>query len=345
MSDSSLKGGGILNRKAVQDLRRKTRARFVFTMQHPRMEYIDAAMAGRIAGLLHHWDQMENIEIASDAASFLPDEEHKKSQDSGGDKNFARRQHMLPKSHLKRFAEKGGRVWTLMLKGTGRRGNPHAPELKPPASAVFCASRLWSQHAEGGWMRAVENLFDLLRPELDQRSVLCDPVAQQAITDYWSLCRSRVRVYGRPPRAYNFPGFERVPFEGAQRDRAERLGRGIYSKEGDETRYIAEALIVGLMTRDCELFRSDSFRWIVVDTDGSSFVLPDLWNGHTVPVSPTRLLLGVRGCDDLDYRIEGYPAGPLNEVLGTRDGANFIVSTSREMLVEIQGRRNFGGSL
>lgn len=329
------------DRKSVQRLLAKAAKRRGSTMYHPRFEFIDAAILGRISGLLTHWDELEEIERSNEPAEgenpwYLSEEAHTTSKDTGGDKSFTIRQHLVPRFHIARFVPEGkGKVWAFFLK-------EDKIDDVPARSERFCASRLWSHSAESHWMGAVEQLFNQLVPELPE--VIHDPVAQDAITEYWALCRSRIKVFGKQPKAFNFPTMERLNYDDASRNKAEKMGLGLYSTRGDETRTITDALIGAFMDGDDLDFRNSGLRWIVADAIGAPLVLPDHWESPIIPITPTRFVIAYKGRDDL-FHAKNQPAESLNEVLGTRNGKNFIVSSSKDTLLEIQKKRKAGSSV
>lgn len=325
-------------RKIVRSLLQKMAKRFVIEIHHPRDEYINSAIAGRVAGLAQHWDTLEDTqsdesadkELFEGLPAYVPYKLHTTSKNTGGDHSFTIRQHLVPRFHIHRFLSQGkNKVWALFLRTN------KISEVSPK-SENFCASRLWSHVAEAHWMVAVENLFNYLLPEISE--VIQESIAQEAITAYWALCRSRIKVFGKQPRAFNFPDIERLHYDDENRNKAEKLGLGIYSDRGDETRLVSAALVATFMTHDSLSFRESALRWIVADVGGDPLLLPDYWETPIIPVSPTRMLIGQPGTE-YGYVVTGQRASPVNEVLATRHGKNFIISTSKEALLEIQRRR------
>lgn len=76
------------DRKHVQRLLAKAAKRRGITIHHPRAEFIDAAILGRLSGLLQHWDKLEDIERNNEPAEgeerwYLPEEMHSTSKDTG----------------------------------------------------------------------------------------------------------------------------------------------------------------------------------------------------------------------------------------------------------------------
>lgn len=327
--------GNLRGRKSIQRLVEKAAKRRFSVMHHPRFEFIVPAILGRVTGMIRHWDELEDVERSSEGADgdeswYLPEDVHETSRSTGGDKSFTIRQHLVPRFHIARFVPEGkGKVWALFLKD-------NRIEEVPARSEKFCASRLWSHSAEAHWMGAVEQLFNQLIPELPE--VIHDSIAQHAITEYWALCRSRIKVFGKQPKAFNFPDMERLHYDDANRNKAEKMGLGIYSTRGDETRTVSDSLICAFMDQDFLSFQESGFRWIVADAIGAPVVLPDFWESPIIPVSPTRFIIAYKGREDLFFATD-QPAEPLNEVLGTRNGKNYIVSSSKETLLEIQRRR------
>lgn len=331
-------------RRGVKKLLDKAAKRFVVVMHHLPDQYLDAAMLGRVSGLAQHWDDLEEMDPNDEAAdkllfekkpAYLPVKKHKTAKQTGGDKTFTIRQHLVPRTHIARFKPEGKhKVWSLFLKS-------NKIQEVAPKSEWFCASRLWSHVAEADWMWAIERLFLDLLPELPE--VIIDPIAQDAISRYWGLCRSRIKVFGKQPKAFNFPDIDRQHYDDEARNKAEKLGLGLYSDRGDETRIVSASLVGLFMDNDVKDFRASGLRWSVIDVTGS-LVLPDYWANPLIPVTPNRLLLG-RKEGDLAREVLNRQAEAVNEYTGTHHGKNFIVSSSKEALLEIQKKRKVGSSV
>lgn len=304
----------------------KRRVKIIF---HPHQEYVDAALVGRIAGMMQHWDSLGE-QSDGDDEDFLDQKVHELSKETNT-KDIVKRQHLIPQAHIKKFLIAGEtQVWALHHKHNALR-------RKAPRDHSFCAHRFWSQSAESAWMKAIEDLFLLALPDMPDN--LEDPIVQGALSDYWALCRARLRVFSKPPRAYNFPEITRVHYDQETRDLEEMRGRILYSDRGDETRGIVDALIGAFVDAELRALQNDDIRWGAVDSSEESFILPDFWAGRVFPVSPSRLVQAYKR-DDSRYGLLRR-AGNVSEVneFFASQSKFFLIASEEVFLRTIQARR------
>lgn len=288
------------------------------TLYHPIAEPAGAAVLGRVIALLGEIDDLEDI--PENANDYIGEDEQQRALEAG-DSRITKRQHLVMKAHIARFATEG-QVWALH-KESGR------VERKSPRAGLFCANRLWTQLAEAGWMKATEDLFhEITSSELPDR--VDDPVVQDAIRDYWLLCRSRIRVMLKPPRAYNFPDTTRIDFTTEERDKLELAGYSPLSVQGDETRGMAAMLISALMDRDSSLV--SDVRWGLITLTDGQIVLPDLIGHLVLPIAPKLLLKGYKS-DDPEYtpHAKAHNADSMNAQL-ISGCKRFAISHSESIL-------------
>lgn len=306
------------------------------TIHHPFVEYVSVAMIGRVIGLAASWEAQEDVppdgdDEPSDSGVYLPADVHATAKETGGKSNLTIKQHLVPRTHIARFIPQGKTtVWVLFLK-------QNKIEEKGPKSERFCASRLWSHVAESGWSKAIEDLFHCLLPDL-ARIKIHDPLIQAALSEYWALCRSRIKVFQKQPRAMNFRDATRVPYTLESRDYAEKKGLGLYSDRGDETRTLCDMLIRRFMDEDLFDLHRNGIRWVVADVVGGPVVLPDYWTTPVIPITPTRILIGCKVDEDV-RQAPPQQAEAVNAAIGVCQGKNFIVSSCKETLLKIQKRR------
>lgn len=295
-------------------------------IHHPLYEFISASIIGRVIVLANSWDSQEDI--GPDDERYLPPEVHATSKETGPNSNITKRQHLVPRTHIARFTPPGSKlVWAFFPKKN------QVQEIGAK-SANFCASRLWSHVAESGWSKAIEDLFHYFLPDL--RKFGHDPIVQNAIGEYWALCRARVKLFEKQPRALNFENSTRIEYTIEASDLAEKKGLGLYSTRGDETRLIASSLICHFIDEDLLGLRAENVQWKLVEME-SPVVLTDLWTARIIPVTPTRILVGCKeGRDISDF---GKRAEEINTIL-VDHARNFVISSSEDVVREMQRRRS-----
>lgn len=207
---------------------------------------------------------------------------------------LTRRQHVLPKKSIGRFCDADGNVEVLWKDG----GNTF---LARPGNPVFCADRVWSQKAEVGWMKDIEDEFQLVAEKVLGGEDFSDLVYQNAINMFWSLWVQRQNV--RDAEAF-YVGEELIDrvsidadalFNAQERDELEVQGFATIEQCGIPSRYLFSSTI-GQNTRD-QFNAMRSYRWGAVIASGVNFLVPDHVSHQCyVPISASvALVAGVRG--------------------------------------------------
>lgn len=251
-----------------------------------------ARVRGQIQAL---WDFEETLTVGPDLEGIdqLDDANHLRSRRTldGNPYGLTKGQHLIPRQHLSWFARSDGQVYIL------HKDFPRVKPFYPTAVGPFCADRLWSQKEELTSHPIEENFYkEVARANeaLDTRMREIE-LSQEAITNYWALVRSRVRVHACPPRPYNVPEQVRDHFPQAEKDENEHEGLAMYSAEGDETRADADVMIHILMQRDCKDFQERGVRWSVGVCEGDDrIVLPDLFPRFAIPIAHNKMFYGVQ---------------------------------------------------
>jgi hypothetical protein len=277
--------------------------------------WLDAAFLGRHEAAMQELldrERASTTEFNTDQLGAL----HSRSLETspGNPHALVKDQHVISREHISLFAGPDGRV-CAMLKANRRRKRVN------PKNNWFCAARIWSNHAEL-WMQHIEKRFSRIACQAsgvhDGTSFRIDGyyeeegepggeetkkrkkkrTNQNVVTEYWALCRSRVRVRDRPPRPVNLRCQERQRFSQEEKDALEYDGLAIYSTEGDETRATAEVMVRHLMDMDMDAVRQKGIRWCVGIMPADTVVLPDLFPYFCVPISHDLVLLGIESTEE-----------------------------------------------
>lgn len=302
--------------------------------------YLDVAAMGRVhshaQALLNYEESLETQKTAPVEADLdaLDDETHLQSRItlSGNPYALTKGQHLVPREHLSWFARDDGQVYVL------HKNYPKVKPLPPTKSQPFCGERLWSQKEELT-SHAIETRFykeaEKAKNAVAEKEKHID-LAQDAITEYWALVRSRVRVHAYPPRPYNLPGQTREQFSQEEKDMNEHEGYAMYSTEGDETRADADGVILMLMRRDLREVELRKVRWIVGITNDDTVVLPDLFPLFLVPISHDIMFFGIEGAEPNSPSIGWVTNSGETAKLCFERTRRFVVARSEQALLQLR---------
>lgn len=95
------------------------------------------------------------------------------------------KQHCFPTASITRFADSDGRVEVKLIK--------QDKKIKPrPKDQLFCAKRTWDQRAESGFMKEIEDKYQVLANEIVSNNIITlDACRQATITDMFALWNIR----------------------------------------------------------------------------------------------------------------------------------------------------------
>ena len=302
--------------------------------------YLDAAAIGRVYSHVHALLEFEKSLEAQTAApvemdlDVLDNEIHLQSRKTlaGNPYELTKGQHLVPRQHLSWFARDDGQVYVL------HKSYPRIKLLHPTKNHPFCAERLWS-HKEELTSHPIEERF-YKEADKAKKAVAEDvrhiELEQAAISEYWALVRSRVRVHACPPRPYNSPGQTRERFSQEEKDANEYEGYAMYSIEGDETRADADGVILSLMRMDLGDIELRKVRWFVAVTNDDKFVLPDLFPKFLVPISHDIMFYGIEKADP-NSPSRGWVTNPDEAAeLCYIHARRFVVARSEQTLLKLR---------
>lgn len=202
-------------------------------------------------------------------------------------------QHTFPRASIARFANEKGAVQVLR-KATGKRFH-----LKP-ADQTFCAQRVWDQQAESGFMKDIEDGFQVLASAvLDDPAFRLGPQHYTLINEFY--CLWNIRALWKKNERLADPsiisvssvssGFEVIGLRhNYTQDEQEQLeAAGIGYIRPDLTipsrTLVAPAIRLNLSE---EVRRMAGERWKILRAMEGEFVVPDnFFKWLIVPLSPT----------------------------------------------------------
>jgi hypothetical protein len=198
-----------------------------------------------------------------------------------GPSQITSRQHVIPRSVLRRFARRGGQLEVVELK-TG-----HIRSCGPDAD-LFVANRLWDQRSEGRLMGQIEQRFGLTAARVERAVGPLRVADHEAITRMFSLWKVRTHFARNPvpDTRLKMVRPERAVSPGAM-DEGEHVG--LITMHADGT--IPGRMIAGPLLQfglDRQIASMPSKRWGIVRAGNGEFVLPDSFGDFMVmPLSPT----------------------------------------------------------
>lgn len=204
--------------------------------------------------------------------------------------NLTVNQHTFPRASIARFANEKGAVQVLR-KATGKRF--HAK----PADQVFCAQRVWSQQAEGGFMKDIEDDFQAFASAaLNDPALRLGPQHFALINEFyclWSI-RAQWKKNERLAAPSISSAFEVIGLlHSYTQDEQEQLeAAGIGYIRPDLTissrSMVAPAIRLNLSEA---VRRMDGESWKILRAMEGEFVVPDnFFKWLIVPLSPTACL-------------------------------------------------------
>lgn len=302
--------------------------------------YSDVAAMGRVyshvQALLKYEEGLESqkaVPIESDL-DVLDKETHNQSRETlaGNPYSLTKGQHLVPRQHLSWFARGDGQVYVL------HKSYPRVKPLHPTQNHPFCGERLWSQKEELT-SHSIEERFYKEAEKVKTavaENVRQIELAQDVISEYWALVRSRVRVHAFPPRPYNLPGQMRDRFSQKEKDANEYEGYAMYSTEGDETRADADGVILTLMRLDLREIELRKVRWFVAVTNNDEVVLPDFFPLFLVPISHDIMFCGTEGTDTSSPSLGWLTNPDENAELCFSRARRFVVARSEQTLLKLR---------
>lgn len=207
----------------------------------------------------------------------------------GNPRRITVNQHTFPKASIERFADSHGFVQIV------RTASGQAFKAKP-SKDVFCAPRVWNQQAETGFMREIEDGFQVLANGiLSGQMQRVNAAESELITKFYCLWNIRFlrKRYRGADQKLSENGVSGVSFEYTKDDQECLEIGGINVIRPDMT--LSSRHLVSISIRqevDQTAATMRGFQWqVVVATDGE-FLVPDNFLQYwAVPLSPTMSMI------------------------------------------------------
>lgn len=180
-----------------------------------------------------------------------------------------------------------------------------------PSDSLFCADRVWDQRAEAGYMKKIEDSFQILADTITQNSAVeLDPVECKIVSHFYALWHYRSRQRGLPFQSLS----SGLVTEGLNDDQLELLeSRGIMAVRHDGSvaaRHI-NGLQIQILAGRFATGLLDGARWGVITATEGEFCVPDMPNHGIIPVTPSVALVK----DSPSGKIIEKNLGEINEAM------------------------------
>lgn len=177
------------------------------------------------------------------------------------------------------------------------------PRRMSPTDPMFCAKRAWDQRAESGYMRQIEDEFQVVADEIIAGRRSLDPARQVAVSYFFSLWYQRALHRANPVADQPLRGITPVQVTEDQRECLEKKGYIVNDPAG----FLPGRMLAGVVIqRDIDRMatRLEEHSWGVLVAQAGEFIVPDFFgDAPIVPVTSTICLLA--GSGDTTLLIDG----------------------------------------
>jgi hypothetical protein len=217
----------------------------------------------------------------------MPRRRYEKPQ-KGNPHSLPVRQHVFPSASIARFTNDQGVVDLCRLATSQVR-------KAAPDDDIFCAKRAWDARAEFGYMKQIEDAFQLLASKVVDGTLTAISVAEKGAVDcFYGLWKMRA-VY-RDKETADI-AFKQVTGTNFTKDQEELFEKGgvVFLKPGgvmSAHRWHGFELQMGI---DHAVMGLSNLRWGVVRAHEGQFLVPDMPTVAFIPIAPTLALCGTEG--------------------------------------------------
>jgi hypothetical protein len=217
-------------------------------------------------------------------------------------------QHVYPARSIERFADAAGTVEVWM-----RRNNKTF--RASPDNPLFCARRTWDQRTESGYMKDIENEFQILADRIANGGARLTAEESLAASKFFILWQVRVEQKRQPPSDAAMRSVAPDPLTKDQREQLEKMAVTFINP--DQT-------LPGRSVSGFNIFREidrrlpplTHARWGVMTAQQGEFLLPESY-GYCchIPIAPNHYLV----YDQLDTIIPECEVAKANRFAAALD--------------------------
>lgn len=195
-------------------------------------------------------------------------------------------QHVFPSKSIERFLDHTGRVSVHVL---------HRAEIirAKPGNAIFCARRAWDERAETGYMKRIEDEFQIIvGPIVDGTSQTLTLELKASVDRMYALWYMRSRYRELEFQEIQLNGIAGDDLTKEQEENLEKNGYLFARKSGRMPARQINGLGLQLRIDNYarELARSVT-GWGVISAQSGEFIVPDVTSHGIIPLTPRRALV------------------------------------------------------
>jgi hypothetical protein len=193
-------------------------------------------------------------------------------------------QHVYPARSIEGFAGTTGKVEVWLRRNDKTfRASPDNP--------LFCARRNWDQRAESGYMKAIEDEFQILADRIANGGATLTAEESLAASKFFILWQLRAQQKHNPVGDAPVTGVAPDPLTKDQREQLEKLGLTFMNPDQTLSGRSVSGFHI-LREIDRRLTQLANARWGVVTAHEGEFLLPESF-GYCcqIPIAPSRCLV------------------------------------------------------
>lgn len=199
---------------------------------------------------------------------------------SGNPHQLSRRLHVFPAKSIERFTRQGGVDLFDVRRRICRRARVN--------DVLFCADRSWNHGAESGFMKGIEDAFQVLVTDILNGKNMFNEDESDIIAEFYGLWAARVRwrylASQDTPVGDDFLG-TRVDYSKDELERLEKNHISAFRSDGTMAMRNISALCIRLEI-DREREACSGRNWGVFTAKASEFCVPDVPSYGVIPVTP-----------------------------------------------------------
>ena len=195
-------------------------------------------------------------------------------------------QHVFPNKSIERFAGADGRVAVQLLE-------PNKVLRTKPDNPMFCADRSWDQRAETGFMKQIEDAFQIaVVPIIEGKVESVSAEARPAIDRMYSLWYWRARYRDLESQEIDLKGIIGSDLSLEQEENLESNGY-IFARKGGTmpARQLNGVTLMMRTHRYADQLATAVPRWSVIRAQAGEFIVPDMPWHCVLPLAPQLALM------------------------------------------------------
>jgi len=202
-------------------------------------------------------------------------------QQKGNPRGLAIKQHVFPVASIARFTNSDGRV-TLF------EGSRIARRTAAPGDLVFCARRAWDHKAESGYMKSIEDAFQVLAGKIiDGTLTAIGETEKPIVNQFFALWQMRARYRNLESQEIHANGMAGSRLTKDEEECLEANGY-MFMREGGRM----PARQINAMQLYLRIYRyadelSSATQWGIITPQYGEFIVPDVPIPQVIPLTPT----------------------------------------------------------